>query len=107
MLKEPSWLIYAKKLQAIAQAGLTYSKDKYDIERFEEIRNISVDILNNYTNIEHGKIKELFANENGYPTPKVDVRAAIFKDKKILLVKEKIDGFWSLPGGWADVDLSL
>jgi len=107
MVKEPSWLIYAKKLQAIAQAGLAYSKDKYDIERFEEIRDISVDILKNYTDIEHKKIEELFANENGYPTPKVDVRAVIFQDKKILLVKEKIDGFWSLPGGWADVDLSL
>ncbi|MBS4535340.1 NUDIX hydrolase [Clostridium sp. D2Q-14] len=107
MLKEPRWLNYAKKLQAIAQAGLAYSKDKYDIERFEQIREISVDIMNNYTNIEHKKIEELFVNEDGYPTPKVDVRAAIFKDEKILLVKEKIDGFWSLPGGWADVDLSL
>lgn len=107
MIEEPRWLNYAKKLQAIAQAGLTYSKDKYDIERFKKIRDISVDILNNYTNMEHKKIEELFANENGYPTPKVDVRAAIFKDNKILLVKEKIDGLWSLPGGWADVDLSL
>lgn len=107
MKTEPKWLEYAKKLQAIAQAGLTYSKDKYDIERFEQIRDISIDIISNYTEMEHEKVRNLFANETGYQTPKVDVRGAIFKDGKILLVKEKIDGLWALPGGWADVDLSL
>lgn len=107
MFKEPRWLNYAKKLQAIAQAGIAYSKDKYDIERYKQISRMSVDILNNYTNMEHKRIEELFANETGYPTPKVDVRAAIFKDNKILLVKQKVDGLWALPGGWADVDLSL
>ncbi len=107
MLEEPKWLKYAKKLQAIAQAGLEYSNDKYDLERFEEIRNISVEIMNNYTDIEKEKIENLFAGEKGYQTPKVDVRAAVFRDNKILLVREKIDGLWTLPGGWADVDLSL
>jgi ADP-ribose pyrophosphatase YjhB (NUDIX family) len=107
MIEEPKWLQYAKKLQALAQAGLEYSNDKYDLERFEEIRNISVDIMNNYSDIEKEKIEDLFAGEKGYQTPKVDVRAAVFKNNKILLVREKIDGLWTLPGGWADVDLSL
>ncbi len=107
MFEEPSWLNYAKKLQAIAQAGLAYSKDEYDIERFKQIREISVDILNNYTDMEQERIEDLFKEETGYPTPKIDVRAAIFKNNKILLVKEKIDGLWSLPGGWADSDSSL
>ena len=104
---EPKWLEYAKKLQGIAQAGLTYSKDKYDIERFEQIRQISIDILHHYTDMEHKKIRDLFANETGYQTPKIDVRGAIFKEDKILLVREKIDGLWAMPGGWADMDLSI
>jgi len=107
MIEEPKWLQYAKKLQALAQAGLEYSNDKYDLERFEEIRDISVEIVNNYTDIEKEKIENLFAGEEGYQTPKVDVRAAVFKNNKILLVREKIDNLWTLPGGWADVDLSL
>lgn len=101
------WLVLAKKLQSIAQSGLEYSKDKYDIERFEEIRNISIDIIHHHTEIETTKIKNLFANETGYQTPKIDVRAVIFQKNKILLIKENLDGKWSLPGGWADVDLSL
>ena len=101
------WLEYAKKLQAISQAGIEYSKDKYDIERFEAIRNISIDIMSHYTDIDHTKMKELFATETGYQTPKIDIRAAAFKDNYILLVKEKLDGKWSLPGGWADIDYSL
>lgn len=79
MGNEPKWLEYAKILQSIAQSGLEYSKDRYDIERFEKIRNISIDILSHYTEMEHDKIKDLFASETGYQTPKIDVRAAVFE----------------------------
>ncbi|MDV2582050.1 NUDIX hydrolase [Alkalibacillus haloalkaliphilus] len=103
---DPKWLDWAKQLQSIAQAGLTYSKDVYDIERFEMIRNISVDILSQHTEIEQTVIKDLFANETGYATPKVDVRAVVFKNNKILMVKENGDGKWALPGGWGDIGLS-
>ncbi|WP_433747420.1 NUDIX hydrolase [Falsibacillus pallidus] len=103
---EPKWLEWAKQLQSIAQAGLTYSKDIYDIERFEMIRNISVEMLAEQTEMETTVIKDLFANETGYATPKVDIRAVVFKDEKILLVKEKMDGAWSLPGGWGDIGLT-
>lgn len=104
---ETQWLEWAKELQSIGQAGLTYSKDKFDLERFQRIRDLSVEILSKYTDLSHEKVKDLFANEVGYQTPKVDVRAAIFKDNKILLVKEQIDGRWSLPGGWAEPNLSV
>lgn len=104
---EQKWLYWAKKLQSIAQAGLEYSKDKYDIERFQQIRDLSVEILQEYTDISSEKIKDLFCNEKGYQTPKVDIRAAVFKEGKILLVKESIDGSWSLPGGWAEVNLTV
>lgn len=107
MTNEPIWLIWAKKLTSIAQAGLTYSEDRYDLERYQQIQNIGIDILQHYTEIDQTKIRDLFANETGYLTPKVDVRAAIFKDDEILLIREKVDGLWALPGGWADIDTSL
>ena len=103
----PKWLTWAKQLQAIAQQGLAYSKDPYDIERFQTIRELSVEIMMDYTDLKEEKIRDLFCNEEGYQTPKVDVRGVIIKDNHILLVKETIDGKWSLPGGWAEFDLSV
>lgn len=101
------WLKWATDLQSIAQAGLTFGADKYDLDRYEQIRSIAVDILHEYTDIDHSKIRELFASETGYQTPKIDIRASVFKDNSILMVREKIDGAWSLPGGWADVNTSV
>ena len=99
------WLKWASELQSIAQAGLTFGADKYDLDRQEQIRSIAVDILHEYTEIDHTKIRELFASETGYQTPKIDIRTSVFKDDSILMVREKIDGAWSLPGGWADVNI--
>jgi ADP-ribose pyrophosphatase YjhB (NUDIX family) len=104
---EEKWLGWAKQLQSIAQAGLTFGADRYDLDRYEQIRTISVEILHEYTGIDQKKIRELFASETGYQTPKVDIRAAVFRDDKILMVREKSDGAWSLPGGWADVNSSV
>ena len=101
------WVLWASELQSIAQAGLTFADINYDRDRYEKIREISVEILSEYSNISHNKIKDLFATETGYQTPKVDIRASVFKDGKILMVKEKVDGAWSLPGGWADVNSSV
>lgn len=101
------WLQWTRKLQSVAQAGLTYSTDRYDLERYEKIREIALEILDEYTGIGHDRIRYLFALETGYQTPKVDIRASVFRDNKILMVKEKSDGEWSLPGGWADVDTSV
>lgn len=101
------WLEWATELQSIAQAGLTFAENQYDIDRYHKIRDLSVNIIHEYTDIDHTKIRNLFASETGYQTPKVDVRAAVIEDEKILMVKEKIDGRWSLPGGWADVNSSV
>ena len=103
----PKWLEWATRLQSIAQSGLTFGENQYDIDRYQQIRDLSVEILHEYTDLSNDKIRDLFAAETGYQTPKVDVRAAIFRDNKILMVKEKIDGRWSLPGGWADVNTSV
>lgn len=102
----PKWLEWATKLQSIAQSGLTFGANQYDLDRYQQIRDLSVDILHEYTDIKRDTITSFFASETGYQTPKVDVRAAVFREEKILLVKEKIDGRWSLPGGWADVNTS-
>jgi ADP-ribose pyrophosphatase YjhB (NUDIX family) len=104
---KPEWLKWAAELQSIAQAGLTFGADTYDLDRYEKIRNIAVDILNKYTGIDHSKVRELFASETGYQTPKVDIRASVILNNRILLVREKVDGAWSLPGGWADVGSSV
>ncbi len=101
-LSEMPWLKWAMELQFIAQAGITYSSDKFDLERFERIREIAAEIISLKGDISIEVSKNLFCNETGFQTPKLDTRAAIFKDDKILLVKEK-NGTWSLPGGWVDV----
>jgi ADP-ribose pyrophosphatase YjhB (NUDIX family) len=106
MNKNEKWLQWAVELQAIAQSGLFYGKDKFDIERYERIRNISAEMISYKTAIPMHKVKDLFCNDIGYQTPKIDTRAAIFKENKILLVHEA-NGTWSLPGGWCDVDLSV
>ncbi|WP_019423478.1 NUDIX hydrolase N-terminal domain-containing protein [Paenibacillus sp. OSY-SE] len=100
------WLQWAKRLQALAQTGLTYTKDVYDRERYEELREMSVDMMANYSKVNKEQIELAFAAEDGYATPKVDVRGVVFKDNRILLVREKADGAWSLPGGWADIGYS-
>ncbi len=106
MNKNEKWLEWAVELQSLAQAGLTYGKDVYDRERYERIRDISAEILSYKTDISVEKVKNLFCNEVGYQTPKLDTRAAVFEHEKILLVKEN-NGRWSLPGGWVDVNLSV
>ena len=97
-----AWLDFAIRIQSIAQAGLQYGKDKYDKERYEELRKISAEMIAAKTDISVARVYDLFCNETGYQTPKIDTRAAIFKDNKILLVHEN-NGTWSLPGGWCDV----
>ena len=106
MNRNELWLQWAIELQSLAQAGLTYGKDVYDRERYERIREISAEIMSNMSDIPTETIKNLFCNETGYQTPKLDTRAAIFKDDKILLVCEN-NGTWSLPGGWCDVNVSV
>lgn len=96
------WLKWAIEIQSLAQAGLTYTSNVYDIERYERLREIAAEIIEEKSNISLEKVKDLFCNENGYQTPKIDTRAAIFKDDKILLTHEN-NGTWSLPGGWCDV----
>src|SRR5699024_12679759 len=88
---------WARIIRAISQSGLQFSKDAFDIERYEKLKQISAEIIANYSDFDMKAVNNLFALEKGYQTPKMDVRGAVFKDNKILLVRERIDDRCSLP----------
>jgi ADP-ribose pyrophosphatase YjhB (NUDIX family) len=101
---DPKWIEWARELQALAQSGLTYTKSPFEIERYTRVREIAIEIMAEHSDADVKQLRDIFAAEGGYATPKVDVRGVVFKDEKILLVKELRDGRWTLPGGWADVN---
>jgi ADP-ribose pyrophosphatase YjhB (NUDIX family) len=100
------WLEWARRIQAISQAGLHFSKDVFDRERYEELQQLSAEIIANYTKQSAEDVEKTLAAEKGYPTPKLDIRGVVFREGKLLLVKEKMDERWSLPGGFCEVGLS-
>lgn len=99
----PNWLAWAREIQSLCQTGLAHSPTHYDTDRYKRLTEIAAEITARHTNLEKDSLVENFLVHPGYATPKVDVRSAIFQNKKILLVREKQDKRWSLPGGWADV----
>jgi len=103
---EPSWLLWVRELQAIAQTGLAFSQDPYDLERYVRLRSLAAEMFAAGAGAEFGRVQQMFELESGYATPKVDVRGAVFRGDRILLVQEATDGGWTLPGGWADVNQS-
>src|SRR5215831_3124063 len=104
---EDQWLKWAKRLQAIASTGLHFIKDDFDRERYREVAAIAQSMLASLGNIPIKRIEGLVSDfAKGYATPKIDVRGAVIEDRKVLLVREKSDGLWTLPGGFADVGLS-
>ncbi len=105
-MEQKEFFIEIQRLIALAQAGLTYCENKFDLERYVEIKEISERLMAEITGGKVERVKEFYPDEDGYLTPKVDVRGVVLKGNKILLVKENVDGCWSLPGGWADVGLS-
>ena len=106
MASGTQWLDWARELQAMAQTGLYYTKDIFDRERYERIREISAEMVSLQSEIPVEKVKELFCNDSGYQKPKLDTRSAIFREDRILLVQER-SGRWSLPGGWVDANISV
>lgn len=99
----PRWLQWAREIQALAQTGCHYAENEYQRERFQRLTEIAAEIISLHTNLEYTPLVDAFRAQVGYATPRVDVRAAVFKDDRILLVQERQDGGWTLPGGWADV----
>lgn len=99
----PRWLEWAREIQALAQTGKAFTKSHYDILTFVRLEEIAAEILAAHSQLDAGDTARIFSLEPGYATPKVDVRAAVVRDGRILLVREKADGKWAMPGGWADV----
>ncbi len=100
--RRPPWLRWSQRIQAIAQTGLTYTRDPFDIERYTELREIAVEMASAGLSTPADEVRVAFAAGLGYPTPKVDVRAVVFRGEELLLVRERRNGRWTFPGGWAD-----
>ena len=100
---DPQWLRWARELQSIAQNGLHFTKEPYDRQRYEALRDIAAEMMAAGSDHPLESITGLFSSQAGYATPKVDVRGVVFRADKILLVRERTDGKWTLPGGWADL----
>lgn len=106
-MTDPAWLLWARELQAMAQTGLAFTPDHWDRARYERLRALAAEIMARHTTTEAAVLEEKFAAEWGYPTPKLDVRGAVFRNGEILLVREVADNHrWTLPGGWADINLT-
>jgi ADP-ribose pyrophosphatase YjhB (NUDIX family) len=99
-----SLLEWARELQAIAQNGLAFSRDPFDRERYGRLAELVTELLSSQLEIPPAAARALFAGESGYATPKVDVRGGVFEGERVLLVRERADGCWTLPGGWVDVN---
>lgn len=99
----PRWLEWAREVQALSQTGYHYAENEYQRERYLRLTEIAAEIISEHSGLEFGKLVNVFQRQNGYATPRVDVRGAVFRDGKLLMVQESSDGGWTLPGGWADV----
>ena len=99
----PTWLELARELFSISQSGLTYCKDEYDLERYRRLREISAEMIAIQSGVAKDTVMQEFSIQSGYATPKIDVRGAVFRDGKLLLVQERADNKWAMPGGWADL----
>ncbi len=99
----PQWLAWAREIQALAQTGDHYAADHYQRERYHRLMEIAAEIIGAYSGLDAASMMGIFTTQAGYATPKVDVRAAVYHDGKLLLVRERSDGGWTMPGGWADV----
>ena len=101
----PKWLTWSQRIQAIAQSGLQYTQNPFDAERFRELSTIAAEIMAVQTESDAGEVQKIFSAQEGYATPKLDVRGVVFENDRLLLVRELLDGgAWTLPGGWIDIN---
>ncbi len=102
-ISTPNWLDWGREIQALAQTGLAYSTNEFDILRYRRLEEIAAQIIASHTALPLEEILGNFRIQPGYATPKIDVRGAVIHEGRILLVQERLDGCWTMPGGWADV----
>jgi ADP-ribose pyrophosphatase YjhB (NUDIX family) len=99
----PQWLAWAREIQSLAQTGDHYAENEYNRERYRRLSEIAAEIISQHSELPYEPLVNAFKAQIGYATPRVDVRGAVFRDGKLLLVREIMDGGWTMPGGWADV----
>lgn len=99
----PRWLDWAREIQALSQSGSHYAVNDYDRQRYERLTEIAIEIIQEHSGLPGDDLANWYAQQKGYATPKVDVRGAVFREGELLMVRERMDGGWTLPGGWADV----
>ena len=99
----PKWLEWAREIQAISQTGLHYAENDYQVQRYSRLSEISAEIISSHVDMENSELIEIFNQQVGYATPRIDVRGAVFQAGKLLMVRERLDGGWTMPGGWVDV----
>ena len=97
------WIAWAREIFSMSQAGLTYSQNEFDIERYKRLQEITAEMIESQSGLSKESVLESFSMQAGYATPKIDVRGAVIRDNKILLIQERMDGRWAMPGGWADL----
>jgi len=101
--QSPKWLEWAREIFSLSQSGITYSRNQYDIERYKRLQEITAEMIAAQSEIEKESVLESFSMQAGYITPKIDVRGAVIRDDKILLIQERADAKWAMPGGWSDL----
>jgi ADP-ribose pyrophosphatase YjhB (NUDIX family) len=99
----PRWLEWAREIQALSQTGLHYAENDYQRQRNQRLSEIAAEIISQHSDLEYIPLVDVFLAQIGYATPRVDVRGAVFQEGKLLMVRERQDGGWTMPGGWADV----
>ena len=99
----PRWLDWAREIQALSQSGYHYAVNDYDRQRYTRLTEIAAEIIKEHSQQKEADLLALFSKQKGYATPKVDVRGAVFRNGELLMVRERMDGGWTMPGGWADV----
>jgi len=97
------WIEWAREIFSLSQAGLTYNKNEFDIERYKRLQEISAEMIESQSELSKESVLESFSMQAGYITPKIDVRGAVVHEGKILLIQERMDGKWAMPGGWAEL----
>ena len=101
--QSPKWLEWAREIYSLSQSGITYSGNQYDIDRYSRLQEITAEMIASQSDMPKESVQESFSMQAGYITPKVDVRGAVVRDNKILLIQERADDKWAMPGGWADL----
>ena len=102
-VQSPKWLELAQEIFSLSQSGITYSGNQYDIDRYRRLQEITAEMIASQSEMGKESVLESFSMQAGYITPKVDVRGAVVRDNKILLIQERADYKWAMPGGWADL----